>query len=87
MTNLLKALFTAFTIALIVLPVPPTTIIGLAIIANPKTNKYLDQRMLAGMNIAFDGMKVVIRWKLQVIRDLQAVQLRRTRQDVRAQLR
>ena len=41
----IKPTFTAFVVILIVLPLPPSTIIGLAIVAHPKTNKHLDHRI------------------------------------------
>ena len=63
----LKLLFTKFVIVLIVLPIPPSTIIGLAIIANPKTNQYLDQRALKAMDATLGMLKAVISWKVQKI--------------------
>ena len=35
--------FTSFVIALIVLPLPPSTIIGIALATNPKTGKYMNK--------------------------------------------
>ena len=45
-----KILFTKFVIALIVLPIPPSTIVGIAIIANPKTNQFLEPNMMSVFN-------------------------------------
>lgn len=54
MTQILKIFFTAFIVAMIVTPVPPTTIIGVALATNPKTGQYMDQRVykavMASMN-------------------------------------
>lgn len=45
MTKLLKIAFTAFIVVMIVTPVPPSTIIGVALATNPKTGQYMDQRV------------------------------------------
>ena len=42
MKQALKFAATATVVVLIVAPIPPSTIIGLAIVANKRTNKYLD---------------------------------------------
>ena len=50
---ILRILFTVFVVALVILPLPPSTFIGLAIIGHPKTNKHLDQRVIIA--VAFTG--------------------------------
>jgi hypothetical protein len=45
MTKLLKIAFTAFIVVMIVTPLPPSTIIGVALATNPKTGQYMDQRV------------------------------------------
>jgi len=42
MQTTMKFAATFVVVLLIVLPLPPSTIIGLAIVANPRTNRYLD---------------------------------------------
>lgn len=41
----LRFTFTAFIVTMIVLPIPPSTIIGVILATNPKTGKYMDQRV------------------------------------------
>jgi len=65
MKMLLKPVFTVVVITLVVAPIPPSTIIGMAIIANPKTNKHLDPRALAAMFAAINALKASARWKFE----------------------
>jgi hypothetical protein len=65
--TIIKLIFTAFVIALIVLPIPPSTIIGLAIIANPKTNKHLDDRAIAVVMGVMKGFKLIALWKFNLL--------------------
>lgn len=75
MQKVLKPLATAAVVVLIVTPVPPTTIIGLAIAANPKTNKYLDPFTIkvvnAAMKLLFSPVKVSVK-KVATGRELSA---------------
>lgn len=55
----LRITFTAFVVALIVLPIPPSTIIGVALATNPKTGQYMDQRVYRGVQVAMTPFGVV----------------------------
>lgn len=72
LVQIAKIVFTKVVIAMIVLPIPPSTIIALAIIANPKTNQYLDQRMLAAMNITAKYAKQALQWKIRKMSEAHA---------------
>lgn len=67
---LVKILLTKIVVILIVLPIPPSTVIGLAIIANPKTNKYLDDRVVAVLMVFVSGVKKIVAWKVDKIRSM-----------------
>ncbi len=43
----LRIMFSAFVVFLIVLPIPPSSVIGFAIIANKRTNRLMDARAVA----------------------------------------
>jgi len=48
----LQIVATAFVVILIVLPIPPSTMIGLALVAHPRTNRYLEPRTIAAVQMA-----------------------------------
>jgi hypothetical protein len=60
MKAIIKPIFTLFVVTLIVLPVPPTTIIGLALVSNPVTSKFVDHRALAALTFMKYSIKMVL---------------------------
>lgn len=68
MKTLAKIAFTAVVIVMVFLPVPPTTLIGMALIAHPRTNQFLDPRALAAMFAVLAVLKVVAMWKVKTAR-------------------
>lgn len=60
MVKALKIMFTIFVVALIVLPLPPSTIIGLAIVSNKKTAKLMDQKSYDFIMAVFGMSKNVV---------------------------
>ena len=52
--------YTTFIVFMIVLPLPPSTIIGIALATNPKTGKYMDQRVYRGVMTGMRGVKTAI---------------------------
>jgi len=53
----IRYVFSVFVLVLIVAPIPPSTIIGLAMVANRKTNRFIDQRAVKAANKIVDGAK------------------------------
>ena len=47
--TIIRIIFTIFVVGLIVLPIPPSTIIGVAIMSHPQTKKHMDSRVIAAM--------------------------------------
>lgn len=64
---LIKIPFTAFIVAMIVLPLPPSTIIGLALASHPKTNRYMDPFTLKALFIAGNFMKKSFKFKVKIL--------------------
>lgn len=54
--TLIELSFTTLVVAMIVFPVPPTTIIGVALATNPKTGKYMNK---TAYRVTNKGMSLV----------------------------
>lgn len=52
--------FTTFIVAMIVLPIPPSTIIGVALATHPKTGRYMNQRAFRIVQAGVRGAKATI---------------------------
>lgn len=57
----IKVPFTVFIITMLVVPVPPSSIIAIAMISNPKLNKYMDPYSLKALFVTWAGIKFVAR--------------------------
>jgi len=60
MQRVIEIAFTAFVVILIVLPVPPSSIIGVALATNPKTGKYMNKRVYAGVEYIMSRLSIII---------------------------
>jgi hypothetical protein len=67
METIVRITFTIFVVAMILLPLPPSTIIGVALATHPKTGKYMDQRayravqsVMRAIKMAFVGPAMII---------------------------
>jgi len=57
----IKVPFTIFIITMLVVPVPPTSIIAIAMISNPKLNKYMDPYSLKALFVTWAVIKLAAR--------------------------
>lgn len=67
MQNVIKISFTTFVVLLIVLPLPPSTIIGLIIANHPKTNKFMIPQAVTVSKVAVGFVGAAFVWKFNLI--------------------
>jgi len=67
MQKTVKITFTTFVVALIVLPLPPSTIIGLIIANHPKTNKYMVPQAVKASEVAVGVVIKAVTWKVNFL--------------------
>lgn len=52
---MLEIAFTTFVVALILFPIPPSTIIGVALATNPKTGRYMNKTAYKVVRVTMRG--------------------------------
>ena len=62
-----RAAFTTVVVAMIFLPIPPTTIIGIAIANHPRTRKYMIPQAATASQATMRAIGSVFVWKFRVI--------------------
>lgn len=53
---MLEIAFTTFVVALILFPIPPSTIIGVALASHPKTGRYMNQTAYKAVRVVMRGV-------------------------------
>lgn len=57
---MIEIAFTTFVVALIIFPIPPSTIIGVALAAHPKTGRFMNKRVYRIVQGTLGGVKAVV---------------------------
>jgi hypothetical protein len=76
MQTALRITFTVTIVILIVLPLPPSTIIGVALAANPKTGKYMNQKVYSVIQVIMGYTRTAITQPVFVLADRREISAR-----------